>query len=440
MRRISLGRCVPWAAPAFMVFAFNVPVLADQGGAIRREIAEIGQVTGKDPYEAQLAALLNDLNHAKKLVAAGVEMAKANDPNLSYSGALALGQLAAELKDFQACENLYRVCMTAAVKLYSPAKISESYGSLINALYDGEKYADARRICSELLEIKTTDAIPRKYYYIIEDRFGDFGFQEDTDFDVTHDLRPAVHQIMIQALAKEGKYDQALKLTDNLVRASDGWRERQLRAWVLGECGRFAEAAKVYEDVLERIPKDQELTQKGKDFYSDRYRPVLVNVYVDAKQIDKAAEHLKILIDRHPDDPSWYNDLGYIWADNDMNIKEAEELIRKALDMDRDQRKKSPDFNAAEDHDKGTYLDSLGWVLFKQKRYDDAKKYLIEALKDKDAQHLEVFDHLGETYIALGQREAALNAWRRGLEVVRAVRTDKERKLEVEKKIEKNQK
>jgi tetratricopeptide (TPR) repeat protein len=438
MRRISLGRCVPWAAPAFIVMAWTVPVLADQGGAIRREVVAIGQVTGKDACDAQLAALLIDLDHAKKLVAAGLEMAKANDPSLSYNGALTLGQLAVELKDYQACENLYRVCMTAAVKLYSPARISESYGYLINALYEGEKYADAGRVCRELLEIKTNDATPRKYYYIIEDRFGDFGFQEDTDFDVTHDLRPAVHQIMIQALAKEGKYEQALKLTDSLVRASDGWRERQLRAWVLGEMGRFAEAAKVYEDVLERIPKDQELTQKGKDFYSDRYRPYLVNSYVDAKQIDKAAEHLKILIDRHPDDPGWYNDLGYIWADNDMNLKEAEELIRKALDLDRDQRKKSPDFNAAEDHEKGMYLDSLGWVLFKQKHYEDAKKYLIEALKDKEAQHIEIFDHLGDTYIALGQREAALDAWRRGLEIVRATRSDKERKVEVEKKIEKH--
>jgi tetratricopeptide (TPR) repeat protein len=438
MGRISHGRYVIWTAPAFMVFALTAATVPDQGSAIRREISEIGQVTGDEAYDAQLAALQKDPAHAKKLLAAGLEMAKANDPALNYTAALILGQLAGELKDYQACERLYRVCMSAAVKLYSPKKILQAYGDLIETLYDGKKYTEALRVCQELLEIKTGDATPRKYFYIIEDRFGDFGFQEDTDFDLTRDLRPAIHQMMIQALAKEGKFEEALKQTDTLVRASESWRERQLRAWVLREMGRYAEAAKVYEDVLERIAKDQELTQKGKDVYSDRYRQVLSNIYVEAKQIDKAADHLKVLLDRHPDDPGFYNDLGYIWADNDMNLKEAEELIRKALDLDRDQRKKSPSYNAAEDHDKGMYLDSLGWVLFKQKNYEEAKKYLIEALKDKEAQHIEIFDHLGEAYIALGQRDAAVDAWRKGVEVARPERSEQERKAEVEKKIQKN--
>src|SRR5262249_46894120 len=146
---------------------------------------------------------------------------------------------------------------------------------LIDALYDGKRYGDAVRICRELLEIKTGDNTPRKYYFVVEDRFGDFGFQEDPDFDLTQSIRPAIHQLRIQALAKDGKYDEALKLVDNLVRASDGWQERQLRGWVLREMGRAAEAAKVYEDVLERIAKDKDLKQKGKDVYTDRYRHML---------------------------------------------------------------------------------------------------------------------------------------------------------------------
>lgn len=77
-------------------------------------------------------------------------------------------------------------------------------------------------------------------------------------------------------------------------------------------------------------------------------------------------------------------------------------------------------------------------MLFKQKHYEDAKKQLLEAIKDKKAQHIDIFDHLGDTYIALGQREAALDAWRRGLEVAGTDRLDQERKVEVEKKIQKH--
>jgi tetratricopeptide (TPR) repeat protein len=438
MGRKSLGRCVPWAIAAGLLVVVAVPVRANQNDALRGEVVKIGQVSGDDAYQAQFEALLIDRDHAKKLVARGVAMVKAKDAGLTYNGALTLAQLAADLKDYPACESLYRVCMAQAVKLYSSKKILQAYGELIDTLYDGKKYAEAVRICREFLEIKTGDATPRSYNFIVEDRFGNFGFQEDTDFDLTQPLRPAIHQMMIQALAKEGKHEQALKLTDNLVRASDSWKELQLRGWVLWEMGRANQAAKVYEDVLERIAKDKDLKQKDKDNYTYRYRHVLSTIYVEAKEIDKAADQLKMLIERRPDDPGLYNDLGYILADNDKNLKEAEDLIRKALDMDREKRKQSADFNAADDHDKGSYLDSLGWVLYKQKRYEDAKKYLLEALKDTEAQHIEIFDHLGDTYLALGQREAALEAWRRGLEVAGADRQEQERKAEVEKKIQKH--
>ena len=65
-----------------------------------------------------------------------------------------------------------------------------------------------------------------------------------------------------------------------------------------------------------------------------------LRVYLDLNQVDKSAEQLKILLDKEPDNPTYNNDLGYIWADHDMNLEEAEKLIRKALDEDRKRRKK----------------------------------------------------------------------------------------------------
>jgi tetratricopeptide (TPR) repeat protein len=334
--------------------------------------------------------------------------------------------------------------MNQAVKLQSPDKVLQSYGNLIDVLYDNKKYADSVRICREILEIKTGDGKPRAYMFIVEDRFGDFGFEPDLDFDIAKRLRPAIHQLMIQALAKDGKYDQALKLADNLIDASEkvpgrsNWKERELRGRILSEMGKFPDSIKVYIDVLDRIANDDNLTDKGKEVYGERYKHILSNVYIENKEIEKAVAILRELLKNHPDEPGYYNDLGYVMADNDMNLKECEELLRKALELDREARKKRPGYKAAEDKDKGAYLDSMGWVLFKLKRYDDAKKYLLEALKDKDSQHIEIYDHLAETYLALGQKQLALDAWRRGLEVAGDDRAEKQRKAEVEKKIEKN--
>src|SRR5262249_26359023 len=160
----------------------------------------------------------------------------------------------------------------------------------------------------------------------------------------------------------------------------------------------------------------------------------LSGILVELKQIDKAADHLKALLEKDPDNPTYNNDLGYIWADHDMNLTESEKMIRKALEKDREQqRKANPD--AKDVKDNAAYLDSLGWVLFKQKKYKEAKPYLEQAAKDEDGQHIEILDHLGEVNLALGEKAAAVAAWKKGLEVAGPSKREQDRKAEVEKKI-----
>jgi tetratricopeptide (TPR) repeat protein len=156
-------------------------------------------------------------------------------------------------------------------------------------------------------------------------------------------------------------------------------------------------------------------------------------------QLDKALKQLEFLLKKQPDNATYNNDLGYIWADHDMKLPEAEKLIRKALDLERQERKKKPGLKPDEDHDNAAYLDSLGWVLFKLKNYPEAKKYLLEAVKDKDGQHIEILDHLGDVYVALGEKAEAVNIWKKALTLETKTRREKERKGQVEKKLKANQ-
>src|SRR5437588_1169270 len=105
---------------------------------------------------------------------------------------------------------------------------------------------------------------------------------------------------------------------------------------------------------------------------------------------------MALLVKQKPNEPGYYNDLGYILADHNMRLEEAEKLVRKALELDKERRAKSPAFNAKTDHDNGAYLDSLGWVLFKKKQYGEARKYLELAVEDQNAKHIEIYDHLGD--------------------------------------------
>ena len=439
MRRIPVPVPCRLATALLLALGLTAAVRGDDA-ALRQRIVALGQTSGGDTINAEIKGLAAQPEQAKKLIAEAVGMVKAKGQPLAYNAAFILGQVAGELKDLKSGEALLRVCTANAAALKSTHKLLQSYAALIDMLYENKKYGASAKVCRELLELKTSDGKARIYYLAVMGRLGQPDFIEDEDFDPAKQLRPGVHRLMIQAVTKQGKFYEALKLADSLVKAQDTWQERQLRAWILREAGRYEDAAKAYQDVLERIAKDKRLDQEEKDKTAERFRYILSNVYVDLKKIDKAEELLRGLIAKQPDEPAYYNDLGYILADHDQKIPEAEKLIRKALELDKALRQKGGPKNGDAARANPAYLDSLGWVLYKQKKYKEAKEALQEAVKDrndKNGQHLEIYDHLGDTLMALGEREAALAAWRRGLEVAGETPRERERRAEVERKLQK---
>lgn len=415
----------PWARAAD-----QKPLAAPD--SLQQQLEALNRLTGTAPLQGQLRQLQQLPDKGKALIAYAWEKLKKGAP-LSYNAAYVLAQTAQQAGDLEASIAFYRECGRQALKLESTDRLVQSFGGLIDLLYDHKRYEEAARVCQEILEMKAPVERPRIALVSVTNRLGEADFEEVDDYNSAALLRPAVHRLLIQIIAKQGKYQQALKLVDNLLQRQDDWQTRALKGEVLREAGKYAEAAQIYEEVLERVRQSKELTPARRDQLEDNTRYILSNIYVDLNQIDKAAEQLQLLIKKHPDEPGYQNDLGYIWADHDMNLAEAEKLIRRALDLDRQRRLKDPQGDPGEN---GAYLDSLGWVLFKQKKYKEARQIIERALQDKAAQHIEIYDHLGDICLALGDREAAIRAWRRGLEVAGPSRREQLRRAEVERKLQ----
>lgn len=402
------------------------------------KIQDLDKITGTGVIKGAVSALLEDKAGTQKLIQEGLALVKDKKP-LSYNAAYVLALVSAEKKDLKAGQAFYRLCMDQSAKLQSTKKILESYGGLIDLFYENKKYAEAARVCQELLELKTDDGKPREYLiWVPAKNFRGDGFEPLDTYDPVRNLRPVVHRMLIEAIAKQGKFEQALKMVDNLIKKTKHWKERALRGQVLTEAGKVTEAVKVYEEVLKQVEKDENLEPEERETYQKRYRYLLSSLFIDLKQIDKASEYLQALLAKNPDNPGFNNDLGYIWADHDMKLPEAEKLIRKALELDRKRRKADPTLKPEEDIDNGAYLDSLGWVLFKQKKLKEAKEAMLKAVEDKKSQHIEIYDHLGDVLMALGERDAAIAAWKKGIEVVGEGRRDQERRAIVEKKLQMN--
>ena len=124
----------------------------------------------------------------------------------------------------------------------------------------------------------------------------------------------------------------------------------------------------------------------------------------DSEDAKRGEELLEEQYRLTPDDPTVANDLGYLWADRGVRLDEAETLIRQAV---------------AADPDNAASLDSLGWVLFKQGRLEEAKAPLLKAGKLSDKQGAgdgTIWSHLGDLWKALGDDRAAEDAWRSALQ------------------------
>jgi tetratricopeptide (TPR) repeat protein len=388
---------------------------------VRRHALKLNEVTGMDPIRGEVKALLADKAGAKKFVAEAARMAKEKPQPFNYNASLILATVASKLKDYEAAETFYRLHMEQAKHLLSVKGLTTAYGGLIEIYYANKKYAEAEKLCKEALELKS-------------DAAGD----DDRSLDR---FKSAVMEEMILSIARQGDTDRAIDLIDRILKNSpNSWLALDLKASVFRIAEKNAEAAKVYEEALERLTKDKALKKEARDILADDIRYKLSGLYVDLDQVDKAAEQLKALLARDPDSPTYNNDLGYIWADHDMNLEESEKLVRKAMDLDRQQRRKTnPKPKPDDDKDSAAYLDSLGWVKYKQKKYQEAKKYLQQAVAQEDGNHIEILDHLGDVQLALGDKAAAVATWKKAADATGDTKREHKRKTEVLKKIKANE-
>jgi Tfp pilus assembly protein PilF len=145
-------------------------------------------------------------------------------------------------------------------------------------------------------------------------------------------------------------------------------------------------------------------------------RATLASAYSAAHEPDKSEEQLRLILRADPNDATANNDLGYQLADQGKELEEAERMIRRALELDRRQRGSGTAVGADGDEDNAAYVDSLGWVLFRRGRLEEAGRELQRAASlpggDDDPT---VWDHLGDVRFRQGDRPGAGAAWKKAL-------------------------
>lgn len=162
------------------------------------------------------------------------------------------------------------------------------------------------------------------------------------------------------------------------------------------EAKQIQQAVATFEEALHEAELDQDTEIVNAKFY--------FNYGATAEQAglyEKAADLLRKSIALDPANAAEaYNYLGYMWADHNMYLDEAEDMIKRALQIE---------------PDNGSYLDSLGWVEFRKGRFDQALADLLRAAKNMEHEDTVVFEHIGDVYLKLNRVQQALEAWQKAL-------------------------
>jgi tetratricopeptide (TPR) repeat protein len=193
------------------------------------------------------------------------------------------------------------------------------------------------------------------------------------------------------------KYDDAIA---TLTEARHRFRIPQITyslAIALSSATRFAEALPVYEAALQEA-RDSQQDILDAAFY--------FNYGVCAEQggfIEKAAALLQKSIELDPSKAAQaYNYIGYMWVDRNMNLEDGGNMIRKALELEPN--------NAA-------YIDSLGWYYYHLGDYNRALTELLRAADTLKPEDPVVFEHVGDTFQALGKTGEAQVYWQKALKL-----------------------
>ncbi len=190
-------------------------------------------------------------------------------------------------------------------------------------------------------------------------------------------------------MAKQGRTAAALEWLATVMPGDDAERVQvaQTEAQILREARNYEAVVAALSKALEKMPDSAEL------LYDRAMAAEKIN------RLDMLEADLRRLIKLKPDYAHAYNALGYTLADRTPRVKEAIEFLDKALKLEPDDP---------------FILDSMGWALFKAKRYGDAVDFLRRAHGAKPDP--EIAAHLGEALWMKGDKDEARNIWNGSLQ------------------------
>ncbi len=197
-----------------------------------------------------------------------------------------------------------------------------------------------------------------------------------------------IHTAMI--FKRQGRLaDAILVMTQTIDKKSDQAVLYLYLSSLYEEQKDFAAAEKTALEGIGRFPRNADLHY------------IRGSILEKMNRFEESIKSMETVLDIDPQNADALNFIGYSYADRDIHLDQAEQMIVQALKI-------KPD--------SGYILDSLGWVHFRKNNYDSALKHLkraLELLPDDP----NIMEHLGDVHLKIGQEKEALDYYRKAVKI-----------------------
>lgn len=158
---------------------------------------------------------------------------------------------------------------------------------------------------------------------------------------------------------------------------------------------KYQEALNTYYAGLKVIPAEN--VGLKSDFYGQ-----IGDIYYQMKQLPQAYKAYDEALKYNDKNIVVLNNYSYFLSLEKKDLKKAERMSAQCLKLD---------------PDNATYLDTYAWIFFVQGNYTLAKMYIESALANDTTNSAELVDHYGDILYMLGEKEKALEQWKKAKEL-----------------------
>ena len=259
---------------------------------------------------------------------------------------------------------------------------NQNYSAAVNTYQELGKLGDEEDRRSRLLLMdtyRTSKDLPR-------------ALQVGKDSYTKYPSDPSIKASYALLLGENGQTDEAVKMLRPQLNGTASDRETYLNIAQIYERGRHYKEAEDAARAAESV--------SGSPDANEMAWFLLGAIYERQKQFDKAEAEFKKVLNVNPKNAAALNYYGYMLGDLGLRLDEAQILVQRALN---------------EDPYNGAYLDSLGWIYFKENKLQDAETTLRKAV-ERESHDPTIHSHLGDVYSKLGRTDMAAAEWEKSLQ------------------------